>query len=712
MSRPRLIALLLALFALAVYLPVARHGFILYDDGDYVTNNAMVQGGLTWTGVKWAFTTFHSANWHPLTWLSHMTDCELFGLDATGPHCVNALLHAANTVLVFFLWLQCAGRWMQSDPSFKPSDGDSSPRRGEGGNFWPAAFIAALFAVHPLHVESVAWIAERKDVLSAFFGLLALLCYARYARATVRSPFSILHPLAPLDYWLALIFFACGLMSKPMLVTLPFVMLLLDYWPLERMNPSLLRPLLVEKIPFFALTVASCIVTYIAQNRGAVRTLAAVPLVYRLENAPVALAAYLFKMIWPARLAIIYPMPSSIPAIGLAGSLAVLIFITAAAWRMRKSNPFLLTGWLWFTGMLVPVLGLVKVGDAAMADRYMYLPSIGVFMAVAFGAEKLARHGSIPRPVLTAAAILIVAALTVVTERQLRFWRSDEALFKHAMEVTSKNVDAIINYGVALEDSGQPVEAIKQYQKAVEIAPSSYMAHADLGNLLYFTGQTNEALEQFQEAVKLKPDSAALHDRLGVILADGGGISAATNEFGRAIRLAPANPSPYLHWGMALADEGDFAAATNEFLEAFDLNPADPSPLVEWSKALLRRGRDADAMRMLREGLRLAPEDFQTLTFAARVLASDEHGDIRDGAAALALAQKADSLTGGSQPLVKDVLGMAYAATGQFDEAQKAAGEAIELAKKAGMPESIIHAMRERLQLYQEHQAWKESFER
>lgn len=686
-------ALLLALATLAVYLPVARHGFIIYDDGDYVTQNKMVQDGLTLTGLKWAFTTFHSANWHPLTWLSHMTDCELFGPDATGPHCVNVFLHAANTVLLFALWLQLT-RCKMDLKTGDPTEHDDA--------IWPAAFIAALFALHPLHVESVAWVAERKDVLSTFFGLLALLCYTRFV-LDEGGRFSI-------SYWLALFFFTCGLMSKPMLVTLPFIMLLLDYWPLQRFNVSTLQRLLFEKIPFFLLTAASCVITYLAQSRGAVKSLAAVPLVYRLENTPLAIATYLLKMIWPSHLAVIYPMPGLIPPVEFIVSSVVLILITVVVWQARKQSPFLLVGWFWFLGTLVPVLGLVKVGDAAMADRYTYIPSIGIFMAVAFGAQKFSKRFSLPKFLLPALAIFILSALTVVTERQLQFWRDDESLFGHAIQVTAKNVDAYINYGVALENEGRPLDAIMQYKEAVTLAPSSYMARADLGNLLYYTGDTNGALEQFQQAVKLKPDSATLHDRLGSVLSSLGNFSEATNEFYEAIRLDPANPSPHTHLGTAFATHGDFAGATNQFSEAMRLEPADPSPLVEWAKALLEQGRDREAVDKLHEALQVDPHNFQALAFTARVLASDKNAEIRNGADALKLAQTASDLTGGAQPLVEDVLGMAYAENGQFDEAQKAASNAVSIATTVGMKAETIAAMQRRLELYQQHQPWRESF--
>jgi protein O-mannosyl-transferase len=690
MSRPRLIALLLALATLAVYLPVVRNGFIIYDDGDYVTQNKIVQGGLTWAGIQWAFTTFYSANWHPLTWLSHMMDCELFGVNAAGTHLVNVLFHAANTVLLFGLWLRLT----------QATKAGGTERQPE--TLWPAALVAALFALHPLHVESVAWAAERKDVLCTFFGLLALLCYTRYATADKgRLSYS---------YWLALFFFACGLMSKPMVVTLPFVLLLLDYWPLQRFSAPNIMRLIVEKIPFFVLTAISCVITYLAQNTGAVRSLTEVPLPYRFENATVTAATYLWKIFWPSRMAVIYPMPHFIPPGTFIVSLVILIGITITAWLTRKRSPFLAVGWFWFLGTLVPVIGLVKVGDAAMADRYTYIPSIGIFVIVAFGAQKIWQRFSLPGFILPAAAALVLCALAAVTERQLHYWRDDETLFRHAMEVTTDNVDAMINYGVALEYVGKPMEAIAQYQRAEKIAPGNYMVCADLGNLLSYMGKPDEALEQYRRAVQMNPKSRTLRDGLGSVLAILGHFNEATNEFYQAINLDPDSAAPHLYLGIALAGHKDFAAATNEFSEAIRLAPNDPAPMVEWAKALLQQGRDMEAVNELNRALQLDPDNFQTLTFTARVLSADPDNEIRNGATALTLAQKASALTDGTQPLVEDVLGMAYAETGQFDEAQKAVTHAIQLATAAGMKAETIAGLQERLQHYQRHQPWRESF--
>jgi tetratricopeptide (TPR) repeat protein len=714
MSRPRFIGLLLALLTLAVYLPVTRHGFILYDDGDYVTENPMVRSGLTLAGIKWVFTTYHSANWHPLTWLSHMADCECFGLNPAGPHCVNALLHATNTVLVFILWW----RLMRGRTGKKTDAPDD-----DKGATWQAAFIAALFAVHPLHVESVAWIAERKDVLSTFFGLLALLSYTHYVHLKDRTQADG-HPRSSIRnrlwaYSLSLLFFILGLMSKPMLVTWPFVMLLLDYWPLQRYyhgevsersrgNFSTFRRLLAEKIPFFAVTAASCVVTYLAQSQGAVRSLAAVPLAYRLENVPVAITTYLLKMIWPARLAVIYPMPHAIPATVFIACSVLLIVITTVVWLARKQYPFLPVGWFWFLGTLMPVIGLVKVGDAAIADRYMYIPSIGIFMVVAVGAGRILKRMSFPKITAPALAAVILAILTIITERQLQVWRNDETLFGHAVRVTNNNVDAILNYGVALENEGKPLQAIAQYRRAEQLAPSSWLAHTDAADLLYYTGDTNAALEEYRQAIKLRADSATLHDRLGTVLAGLGDFGEATNEFGRAMKLDAADPAPHLHLGTALARQNDLPGATNEFAAAMRLSPGDPSPLIEWARALLHENREAEAIAKLHQALQMDPDNFQTLTFAARVLASNEHSEIRNGAEALNLAKEAEALTRGGQPLVEDVLGMAWAENGQFDAAQKAAADATRLAESAGMKKEIIAAMQERLDLYKKGLPWRE----
>jgi tetratricopeptide (TPR) repeat protein len=637
MSRPRLTALLLALATLLVYLPVTRHAFLSYDDDDYVTNNPMVQQGLTLAGVGWAFTTFHAANWHPLTWLSHMADCEFFNLNAGAHHFVNALFHAANAALLFVLLWRLTGKLQ------------------------PAALVAALFAWHPLHVESVAWVAERKDVLSVFFALLALLSYAKFARANSRR-----------SYWFALVFFALGLLAKPMLVTLPFVLLLLDYWPLGRISNlksqfSIFLPLLREKIPFFLLAAASCVVTPMAQRTSAaVVSLAWVPLDYRLENATVATARYLLKMLWPADLAVIYP-PAGIPGAAFSLALAALVLISVAVWRARGRSRCWLVGWLWFLGTLVPVIGLVQVGGSIMADRYTYLPSIGVFVAVVFGLQELPWA----RKIFPAGAVALLIACVLATERQLAFWRDTETLFRHTLAVTRNNEFAHLNLGRALDLQGRTAEAVAEYREAERINPAHCQVYFATGNLLAKMGRPAEALAEYRECLRRGPEFPALHNAAACALAAQGNLTAALAEFAAAERLDPSYPQPHL----------------------------------ELAKIYLTQGRDNLAVDELRAAVRAAPEDVQTLATATHYLAANANAAARDANGALVLALKANDLSDGRQPEVFDVLGMAFAATGDFTNAVISAQNALEFA-----PPKDAGPLRRRLELYQNHQPWRESF--
>ncbi len=669
MSRPRLIELLLALVTLLVYLPVTRNSFVNFDDDDYVTNNQVVQNGLTWAGVKWAFTTCHAGNWHPLTWLSHMLDCELFGLNAGAQHYVNVLFHTANTVLLFVLLLRLTEA------------------------LWPSAFVAALFAWHPLHVESVAWVAERKDVLSAFFGLLALLAYTRYAQCVTSDRWQVARTekVAPapalsrvmrdvsLFYGLALIFFALGLMAKPMVVTLPFVMLLLDYWPLQRLSLSAFRfplflRLALEKWPFFLLSAASCVVTFLAQRHGgAVVSLGKIPLGYRLCNALQSYADYSLKMIWPAHLCLFYPLPKRFFPLNLAAAGAVLFLISAAAWLARRRGPFLIVGWLWFLGTLVPVLGLVQVGGAALADRYTYLPSIGIFIAVAFGVYEMMKRFQFLKITAPAVALLILAACSVLAAKQLSYWRDTETAFRHANVVTKDNALALFNLGCLLESQGRLGEALSDYDQALQIEPERYQVHYNCGNVLEKLGKPEEALAEFSEAERLKPDNSLLHFARGEVLAELGRLDEALAEFSEAKRLDPDYATPHFQTGMVL----------------------------------LKQGRDAEAVGQFREALRLDPTNSFDLAYTARALAADENPQIRDGRAALAFAEKANALSGG-QPFALDALGMACAELGRFDEAQQFVQKAIDTANAVKMKD--VEDLQQRLQLYQNHQPWRESF--
>jgi len=645
MPRPRVIGLSLALATLLAYLPATHDCFINYDDDNYITQNQVVQRGLTWAGIKWAFTTWHASNWHPLTWLSHMADCELFRLNPGGHHFVNVLFHAANATLLFMLLLNLTEA------------------------LWPSAFIAALFAWHPLHVESVAWVSERKDVLSAFFALLALLSYVRFARENRRR-----------NFWLAVIFFALGLMSKPMLITLPFVMLLLDYWPLQRLQDPQFKTrkvwrCVLEKWPFFLLAAFSSAVTFLAQRNEAVASLAKVPLTLRFENAILAYVGYMLKAIWPVHLAVFYPLSKHIAWPFTATAAAVLVLISAAAWLERRRSPWLLVGWLWFLGTLVPVIGLVQVGDQAMADRYGYFPLIGIFIAVTFPIAERTNGFRFLKIVCAITGVLILSACLVLMENQLRYWRNSESLFSHAIAVTKDNALAHLNLGVALEEQNKPEEALIEYRKALQLDPRRHEIYNNIGKLLNDGGKPEAALNYCRESVRLNPKSPFSHNNLGLVL----------------------------------VELGHFDEAMGQFSQAAQLDASYAPPRFQMGRILLKQGHDAEAMPHFREALRIEPDNLQMLIYVARVLAADENPQICNGAEALVLATKASQLAGKAQPVALDTLAMAYAETGRFDEAVQTGQEAVNLARGAGQKDDAA-IMQQRLELYQKHQPWRESF--
>jgi hypothetical protein len=468
--------LLLASVTFAVFFPALECDFVDYDDGAYVTENDPVQRGVTPDPVRWAFTTGHAGNWHPLTWLSHLLDVELFGVKAGLHHFTSVLLHCANSVLLLFVLNALTGSW------------------------WRSAFVAFLFALHPLRVESVAWVAERKDVLSGLFFMLTLLTYARYAKhsviageemlsnaaETVRSDASLEASSSPthtqsrsakrwLWYVATLICLSLGLMSKPMLVTLPFLLLLIDFWPLGRLHYRL--PLgkaewaiILEKIPFFALAVGSSWITFIMQAQGgAVSSLEAFPLELRVSNAVVSYARYLGKLLWPAGLAVFYPMPEAWPFWAVAGAGLVIVGLTYAVFRVAGRLPFLVASWLWFVGTLVPTIGLVQVGQQSMADRYTYLPAIGLFIAAVWGAGEFVRRWPRARVALLVGGFAAVAGCAALTARQVQVWRNNEALFAHALAVTRNNAVAHNNLGASLMDRGEIQAAHTHFAEAVRI---------------------------------------------------------------------------------------------------------------------------------------------------------------------------------------------------------------------------------------------------
>ncbi len=618
LTHPALMATLLAATTVAVYWPVVHCSFIHFDDHLYYLANPHVQGGLNWQGLVWSFQVGYAFYWHPLTWLSHMLDVQLFGKGAFGPHLVNLLFHAVNTVLLFALF-----------------------RRFTGAH-WRSALLAALFALHPLHVESVAWVAERKDVLSAFFFMLTLLAYDAYARAKTQTrqhefqssqsqtrspghttrhtrPASSTRRLAPRSlnrplfyYGLALLLFVAGLMSKPMLVTLPFLMLLLDYWPLCRFEfstlnsqPSVPWRLVLEKTPFFILAAAACVVTVVAQAK-ALQPLALFSPMMRIENAVVAYTVYLGKTFWPVRLALPYPHPGYWPAMHVVLGLFVLTSLCLVAVCLGRRWPFVVTGIFWFLGMLVPVIGLMQAGAQAMADRFMYLPQTGLFLVLVWGCAEAINRWRVPRVMAALVAVLALAACAWRTRDQLRYWTNSETLFRHSVAVTQGNAVACYCLGLYYDDQGRLAEAIENYRQAIQFAPDYAMAHLSLGVALAREQQLEEAAQQLSAALRLAPGSPLVHNNLGVALSGQGQFEPAVAQFQEALRLEPDYVDAHRNLAKLLLDHGRYDEAISQYREALRLAP-DAGVWNNLGHALAAKGEGFEAISSYRQALHLDP---------------------------------------------------------------------------------------------------------
>jgi len=583
LERADLVILLgLAVMTLGIYAQVIGHQFITLDDPSYIRENPNVNRGVTLAGLAWAFTTFDAANWHPLTWISHMIDCQLFGTNAGRHLLVNTLIHAANTLLIFYFLLR------------------TTHAR------WPSALVAALFALHPLHVESVAWASERKDTLSTFFGLLSLIAYVRYAEARSISRYA----------WVV-ITLALGLLAKPMLVTWPFVMLLLDYWPLQltTRGPSTslgttVKKLVLEKIPLFTLVAASVIITFLAQSHGgAVRTFAAAPVGFRLSNALVSYVKYLLLTFWPNNLAVYYPLPpTGTPTWQVVGAAFVLIGITALCFFQRRIRPYLIVGWLWFLGTLVPVIGFVQVGGQTMADRYFYIPSIGLFIAIVFGLADFARSWHVTPPLSAGIAAGVLLILATLTNAQIQRWRDSFTLFEHTLAVTPPNLHIEHNLGLALGGSGRYDEAAAHFEKALRIDPNFYDGLVGMGVTREFQGRLPEAIDYFQAAIRSQPDTSTAHLQLGRLLWKQNSDQAALEEIGRASQLAPKDADIRADFGLALQLVGRMPEAIEQFHEALRMNPNNAETHANLGLALLASGKPQESIPEFETALRLKPE--------------------------------------------------------------------------------------------------------
>jgi Flp pilus assembly protein TadD len=641
------ICLALVLGTLLLYWPVTHHGFINIDDPRFVTENDHVKTGLTWSGIVWAFHSVVTENWQPLTWCSHMLDCQLYGLNPGGHHLTNLLFHLANTVLLF-LWL------------------DNLTRAT-----WRSAFVAAFFAWHPLHVESVAWICERKDVLSTFFWMLALLAYTRYARKPGLAA-----------YLLVLGLFGLGLMSKPMVVTLPCVLLLLDFWPLNRFAPqpvadgnlpeefaakTLVRrsvSLLVEKIPFFILALAIGVITILAQKAGGVLApVNGLPLHDRLATALVGYLDYLRTTFWPTGLACFYPYAFDLPLALVLGAALLLLVWTGWFLLRARQQPYLLMGWLWFLGTLAPTIGLVQVCIQARADRYMYIPSIGLFIVVVWGLSDLFERRPARKNLLPVLGGLALGGCVAVTSVVLGYWQDSVTLARHAIDVTSDNYvayeslgralyerglkqgamecyveslrinpgfpQAQFNLAVALVDAGRSEEAVEHFAAAAQALPTHYEIRDQLGTVLLSLGDNRlaEAARQFAEVLRQKPDDADAQSKLALVLVRQGQVANALPHFAEAVRLEPANPESRFNFGLALLSNHQPAEAAAQFAEEVRLTPHETKVHYRLAQALQQDGKPGGAVQEYRAALELTPDFPEAKTALDQLLAV--HPDLK-----------------------------------------------------------------------------------
>ncbi len=582
-----LACLLLVVATLVAYWPVQDNAFVNFDDKMYVYENRHVQDGLTLDGLSWALTTTHASNWHPVTWVSHMLDCQIFGLKPGWHHLSNLIFHITNALLILLILLRMTG------------------------DFWKSSFVAGLFALHPLHVESVAWVAERKDVLSTLFFLLAIWSYIRW----VERPKTI-------KYLLVLFLLALGLMTKPMVVTFPFVLILIDYWPLKRLriDPSdttrtqiwqSFHRLFLEKVPMFVLVTISSAITFYAQRQGgAVSSLDSLPLAFRVGNASVSYINYIIKMIYPSQLAVLYPLPETLPWWKVTGALLLLVFITLFAVKTIRKVPYITVGWFWYVGTLVPVIGLVQVGRQAIADRYTYIPLIGIFIIIAWGIPELMASAPRMKKWLATSAAIVLLILMVLTQKQTQHWKNSITLFTHTLEVTSNNPIPHNNLGHALANKGQTDDAIEHFREALRIKPDFQEAHDNLGHALASKGQTDDAIEHFREALRIKPDFVYAHNNLGSALAKKGQTDDAIKHYREALRIKPDYEDAHNNLGSALANKGQTDDAIEHFREALRIKPDLEEAHNNLGSVLAKKGQTDEAIEHFLEALRIKP-DFQ-----------------------------------------------------------------------------------------------------
>ena len=646
-----IICLLLVVIILAAFWQLSSHDFLAFDDNGYITQNTHVHEGITWKNIVWTFSSTDFGYWHPLTWMSHMLVFQVFGLKSGMHHLTNLFLHIANTLLLFFVLKRMTGA------------------------LWQSAFVAAMFAIHPLNVESVAWASERKNVLSTFFWMLTMLTYVRYAE---RPGFH--------RYLLTLFVFVLGLMAKPVLVTLPFVLLLLDYWPLCRfklirsrdnqdthtskntgVQRSHLLRLVLEKIPFLSLSVVCIYLSSLSIQRfGIVVSTASVPMKLRIANALVSYLSYIKKMVWPHNLAVFYPYPQTFSLWQTVGAGLLLLCISFLVLRAVRPKPYLAVGWLWYLGTLVPAIGLVQAGLwPATADRFAYVPLIGLFMVIAWGVPDLVVRWRHRKAGLAVIAATLFPFLMATTGLQLRHWQNGVTLFTHNLNVTHNNSLAHYELGNALKQKGKFEKAMFHYSKALQINPNYVEAHNNLGYTLTRQKNYKDAIYHFNKALRIKPKYIEVHNNLGT----------------------------------ALAYQGNFKDAVYHFNKALEINPNYAGAYYNLGKIYLNQGKIEKAILLYRKALDLNPDMTEALYNLSWILACHEDEKYRNGEEAVKLAEKLCRITRYNQPLALDALAAAYAETGKFDAAVLTAKKGLKLALLSG-PKEMVLGLKKRLHLY------------
>jgi protein O-mannosyl-transferase len=655
-----IVSVFLAIIVWVAFGQALSYDFIGYDDQRYVVQNPWVTNGLTPGGLKWAFTHVHASNWHPLTTISHMLDCQLYGLQPWGHHLTNILLQAAAAILLFLALRELTG------------------------DLWPSLLVAAVFAVHPLRVESVAWVSERKDVLSGVFFMLTLWAYARYARG---------NRLASFWYLTVIVLFAFGLMCKPTVVTLPFVLLLLDYWPLGRSEPSLSMGggitrnkwtwLVAEKLPLFVLSAASCVATLLAQKQALDASLKP-PLAERVGNALVSYVTYVGQMIWPARLAVLYPYPEGTLKVGQAIlALLLLLSISAAVFLWRRKYPFLVTGWLWYLGMLIPMIGIVQVGSQVRADRYTYLPQIGLYILCVWGTAELLHQWRRSRVIPAAAALLIITALITRSYFQTSYWRDSETLWRHATAVTSNNYIAANNLAQVLFQSGRFDEAIAECREALKIKPDLAAAHNNLGAALIQSRQAghtalpqnsiDEAIGHYRAALQIKPDFMQARSNLGNALLQKGQVDEAIAQFQKALEVDPQYAEAEFSLGKAFSQKREVNEAIAHYQKAVEISPDYAEARYSLGNAFVAEGKYSEAIASYEAAVRIRADYFEAHYNLGCVLATV--GNTSDALEELNEAVRIN----GESPKAHCTLGSLLARMGHREEAVAHLTEALRL---------------------------------